>query len=398
MPSQARVVWDPSFTKYNFGPTHPMAPIRLDLTARLCEAMGLFDAPGVEVCGAEPASDELLESVHEPEYVAAVKAASADPYDVDPSRGIGTDDDPAFEGMHESSARIVTGTVDSVRAVWEGEASHAVNFTGGLHHAMPDRASGFCIYNDIAVGIQWLLDHGAERVAYVDVDVHHGDGVERIFWDDPRVLTISLHESGRALFPGTGWPTDIGGPKAEGSAVNVSLPPGLSDAGWLRAIHATAMPIVRSFRPEMLITQHGCDTHAEDPLAHFAMTVDAQRSAADSLHRLSHEVCGGKWVALGGGGYEVVGVVPRAWTHLTAIAAHQPIPASTPVPEVWREHVERVTGRPAPRRMGDLTTQDGPLWWRSWDLGYDPGSDVDRAIMATRSAVFPHHGLDVHFD
>ena len=398
MPSQARIVWDPSFTKYNFGPSHPMAPIRLDLTARLCEALGLFDAPGVEVRGAEPASDELLETVHDPAYVAAVKAASADPNQADPDRGIGTEDDPAFVGMHESSARIVTGTVDVVRAVWEGETSHGVNFTGGLHHAMPDRASGFCIYNDIAVGIRWLLDHGAERIAYVDVDVHHGDGVERIFWDDPRVLTISLHETGRALFPGTGWPTDIGGPRAEGCAVNVSLPPGLADAGWLRAIHATAMPIVRSFKPDILITQHGCDTHAEDPLAHFAMTVDAQRSAADSLHRLAHEVCDGRWVALGGGGYEVVGVVPRTWTHLTAIAAHVPLPTATEIPADWREHVERATGRPAPLRMGDLTTQDGPLWWRSWDLGYDPGSEVDRAIMATRTAVFPHHGLDVHFD
>ncbi len=398
MPSQARVVWDASFTKYNFGPTHPMAPIRLDLTARLCEALGVFDTPGVEVRGADPASDELLETVHDPEYVAAIKAASADPSRANPERGIGTEDDPAFAGMHEASARIVTGTVDVARAVWEGEASHGVNFTGGLHHAMPDRASGFCVYNDIAVGIRWLLDHGARRVAYVDVDVHHGDGVEKIFWDDPRVLTISLHETGRALFPGTGWPTDIGGPGAQGSAVNVSLPPGLADAGWLRAIHATVMPIVRSFKPEILITQHGCDTHAEDPLAHLAMTVDAQRSAADSLHRLAHEVCDGKWVALGGGGYEVVGVVPRTWTHLTAIAAHHPIPTATEIPESWREYVELVTGRPAPRRMGDLTSQDGPLWWRSWDLGYDPSSEVDRAIMATRTATFPLHGLDVHFD
>ncbi len=200
-----------------------------------------------------------------------------------------------------------------------------MNFTGGLHHAMRGKASGFCVYNDIAVGIQWLLDHGAERVAYVDVDVHHGDGVERIFWDDPRVLTISVHETGRALFPGTGWPTDVGGPDAEGSAVNVALPPGLSDAGWLRAIHAVAMPVVRAFRPDVLVTQHGCDTHAEDPLAHFAVTVDAQRAAADSLHRLAHDVCEGRWLALGGGGYEVVDVVPRTWTHLTAIAAHAPI-------------------------------------------------------------------------
>jgi acetoin utilization protein AcuC len=375
-----------------------MAPARLDLTARLCDALGVFDVEGVEVVGAEVASDELLATVHDDDYVAAVKAASVDPSGADDAYGLGTDDDPAFVDMHDASARVVSGTVDSCRAVWEGEAEHAVNFTGGLHHAMRGKASGFCVYNDIAVGIQWLLDHGAERVAYVDVDVHHGDGVERIFWDDPRVLTISVHETGRALFPGTGWPSDIGGPDAEGTAVNVALPPGLSDAGWLRALHAVAMPLVRAFKPDVLVTQHGCDTHAEDPLAHFAVTVDAQRAAADALHRLSHEVCEGRWVALGGGGYEVIGVVPRTWTHLTAIAAHAPIKTTAPIPEDWRAHVEQVFGRPAPRRMGDLTAEDGPVWWRSWEMGYDPASEVDRAVMATRTAVFPLHGLDVHFD
>lgn len=398
MPSQVRVVWDPSFTKYDFGPTHPMAPVRLDLTARLCDAMGILDAPDVEVIGAGVASDDLLATVHDRDYIAAVREASADPSRADEQRGLGTDDDPAFRGMHEASARVVTGTVEVCRAVWQGVANHGVNFCGGLHHAMRDRASGFCIYNDAAVGIQWLLDHGAQRVAYVDIDVHHGDGVERIFWDDPRVLTISVHETGRALFPGTGWPSDIGGAGAEGTAVNVALPPGVSDAGWLRAIHATVMPLVRAFQPEILVSQHGCDTHAEDPLAHFAVSVDAQRSAAEALHRLAHEVCDEKWVALGGGGYEVVGVVPRTWTHLTAIAAHAPIRTSTPVPAEWREHVERALGRPAPRLMGDLTSEDGPLWWRSWDMGYDPDSAVDRAVIATRSAVFPLHGLDVHFD
>ena len=398
MPSQARVVWDASFTEYDFGATHPMSPVRLDLTARLCDALGVFDAEGVEVVGADIADDALLTTIHDADYVAAVRVASGQPDRADQSFGLGTEDDPAFLGMHEASARVVQGTVDSCRAVWEGEALHAVNFTGGLHHAMPRSASGFCIYNDIAVGIQWLLDHGAERVAYVDVDVHHGDGVERIFWDDPRVLTISAHETGRALFPGTGWPSDIGGPDAEGAAVNVSLPPGLGDAGWLRAIHAVVLPLVRAFKPDVLVTQHGCDTHAEDPLAHFAVTVDAQRAVAEMLHALSHEVCDGRWVALGGGGYEVVDVVPRTWTHLTAIAAHAPIKTSALVPQEWRDHVERIVGRPGPARMGDLTAEDGPLWWRSWEMGYDPGSDIDRAVMATRSAVFPLHGLDVHFD
>ena len=397
MPTQARVIWDPDFTQYNFGPHHPMSPVRLDLTARLCDAFGLFDADDVEVVSPGVPSDDLLHLFHHEEFVAAVRRASADPEVADERLGLGTDDVPAFEGMHEVSARIAEGTRDVCEAVWTGQAAHGVNFCGGLHHAMAGNASGFCVYNDIAVGIQWLLDHGAERVAYIDVDVHHGDGVESIFWDDPRVLTVSIHETGRALFPGTGWATDIGGGKASGQAVNVSLPPGLSDAGWLRAFHAGVMPVVRAFKPSILVTQHGCDTHTDDPLAHFALSIEAQREAMLTLHKLSHDICDGKWVALGGGGYEVVDVVPRSWTHLTAIAAHRPILPGVAVPESWRQHVQEVIGRPGPTRMGDLP-EGQPLWWRSWDLGYDPSSEVDRAVMATRQAVFPHHGLDVWFD
>ncbi|NNM47608.1 acetoin utilization protein AcuC [Knoellia koreensis] len=398
MPAQARVVWDPDFTAYDFGPGHPMNPVRLDLTARLCQDLGVFDAPGVEVFSPPVPGDELLATVHDTAYIEAVKAASDDPGVADPARGLGTEDDPAFKGMHEASARIVEGTRQVCQDVWEGRAEHGVNFCGGLHHAMRDRAAGFCIYNDIAVGIQWLLDQGAERVAYVDVDVHHGDGVERVFWDDPRVLTISVHESGRMLFPGTGFPAEVGGPDAQGYAVNVALPPGLGDSAWLRALNSTALPLVRAFRPEVLVTQHGCDTHMQDPLAHMALSVDAQRAAAETLHKLAHEVAGGRWVALGGGGYELVDVVPRTWTHLTAIAAHAPVPLTAEVPESWLEHVRRVFGREGPRRMGDLDPKDGGIWVQPWDLGYNPHSESDRAIMATREAVFPLHGLDPFFD
>jgi acetoin utilization protein AcuC len=398
MPSQLRVVWDPGFTAYDFGQGHPMNPVRLDLTARLCDALGVLDPQDVEVFSPGVPDDDVLATVHTADYVAAVKAASSDPASADPAYGLGTDDDPAFPGMHDASARVVEGTRQVCADVWEGRTQHGVNFCGGLHHAMPGNASGFCIYNDIAVGITWLLDHGAKRVAYVDVDVHHGDGVERIFWDDPRVLTISLHESGRALFPGTGFPREIGGPRAQGEAVNVALPPGTGDSGWLRALHSTALPLVRAFKPDILVSQHGCDTHAQDPLAHLALSVDAQRGAAESLHRLSHEVCDGRWVALGGGGYELVQVVPRSWTHLTAIAAHRPIPLTEQVPQDWLDHVRTALGREGPRRMGDLDPVDGPIWHQPWDMGYNPHDEVDRAIMATREAVFALHGLDVWFD
>ena len=176
MVAQARVIWDPGFTAYNFGPTHPMAPLRLDLTARLALDLGVITQ--TDIVSPPIADDDVLATVHDRGYIEKVKAASADPALADPAYGLGTDDDPAFAGMHEASARIVAGTVEMCRQVWTGESTHGVNFCGGMHHAMRTHASGFCIYNDIAVGIQWLLDNGAQRVAYVDIDVHHGDGVE----------------------------------------------------------------------------------------------------------------------------------------------------------------------------------------------------------------------------
>ena len=371
MVAQARVIWGPAFTAYNFGAEHPMGPVRLDLTARLCEALGVFSA--CEVTSPGIATDELLATVHDQAYIDAVKWASEHPDHADEARGLGTSDDPAFHGMHEASARIVQGTVDVCQAVLTGTAEHGVNFCGGMHHAMRDRASGFCIYNDIAVGIQSLLDAGLERVVYLDLDVHHGDGVEAIFVGDPRVLTLSIHENGRALFPGTGWPRDIGTGAGEGYAVNVALPPGTGDSAWLRAIEAGLLPVIRAFRPQFIVSQHGCDTHMEDPLAHLMITVDAQRRAMDSVHALAHEVCDGQWVGLGGGGYELINVVPRSWTHLTAVAAHQPIPVGTAVPKLARlrpGHVRHTRtgpdGRPWPRFGRHLGATVG--------LGYNPHS------------------------
>lgn len=388
MSGPACVVFDPTLTDYDFGPTHPMTPVRVDLTMLLAQELGVL--ANLHQVAAPVASDDLILTVHDAELVEAVQKAGLDPYGVDHTHGLGTDDNPVFEGMHQAAAHVVGATVEAVRKVWTGESLHAANIAGGLHHAMRDRASGFCVYNDVAVGIQWLLDNGAERVAYVDVDVHHGDGVERIFYDDPRVLTVSLHETGQMLFPGTGFPNDLGGPDAQGSAVNVALPPGTADAGWLRAFHAVVPQVLREFRPQVLVTQHGCDSHIEDPLAHLMLTVDGQRASYEALHHLAHELCDGRWVVTGGGGYAVVDVVPRAWSHLLAIVGGHGIDPHTPTPEGWRDHVTTLLGRGAPYRMTDGRTPA----YRDWSEGYDPGSWLDRAINATREAVFPLHGLD----
>ncbi|MEV0594331.1 acetoin utilization protein AcuC [Nonomuraea cavernae] len=384
MSRTARVIWDDALTTYNFGPSHPLAPVRVELTMALARELGVLDK--VELAGCVPASDDELAMVHKRGYIEAVKGVSATGAP-DLSVGLGTTDNPAFTGVHEVSALIAGASLAAARAVWEGTAEHAVNVAGGLHHAMASAASGFCVYNDPALAIAWLLAQGASRIAYVDVDVHHGDGVQAMFYDDPRVLTISLHESPRTLFPGTGFPSETG---ADGSAVNVALPAGCGDTGWLRAFDAVVPPLLREFRPEILVTQHGCDSHALDPLANLMLSLDAQRVSYAALHRLAHETAGGRWIVTGGGGYELVQVVPRAWTHLIAEVAGHPLDPATPTSQAWRTMARERTGEMPPLTMTDGRNPE----FRDLSHGYDPADPIDRAIMATRNAVFPLHGLD----
>ncbi|MFF0154247.1 acetoin utilization protein AcuC [Micromonospora sp. NPDC005203] len=383
------VVWDSSLLAYDMG-DHPLDPVRVELTVALARDLGILDRPGVRMVKPEPADDALLTRVHHPAYLAAVRAAPRDPLFA--GYGLGTSDNPIFEGMHEASALITGATVAAAEAVWRGDARRAVNVAGGLHHAMPARASGFCVYNDPAVAIARLLDLGAERVAYVDVDVHHGDGVQQIFFDDPRVLTVSVHETPLALFPGTGFPDETGGPGAQGTAVNMPLPPGVDDTGWQRAFHAVVPSVLRAFRPQVLVTQCGADGHRLDPLADLNLTVDGQRATYLAMRALADELCDGRWVATGGGGYALVEVVPRAWSHLLAVATGDPIDPATLTPAGWRELVaSRRLGREVPLRM----TDDADPSYETWQPTGEPNA-VDRAIAATRKAVFPLLGLDPH--
>ncbi|MDG6104603.1 acetoin utilization protein AcuC [Dactylosporangium aurantiacum] len=382
-------MWDDALLRYDMG-EHPLDPVRVELTMALARDLGILAREGVTVRAPQQAGDEVLGTVHDPDYIAVVKAAST-------GRrigimGLGTTDNPTFTGMHEASALIAGATRAAAEAVWLGEADRAVSIAGGLHHAMPARAAGFCVYNDPAVAIARVLELGAERVAYVDIDVHHGDGVQEIFYDDPRVLTVSLHESPRSLFPGTGFPEETGGPGAEGSAVNVALPPGTDDAGWLRAFHAVVPGVLRAFRPQLLFTQCGADTYRHDPLANLRLTVDGQRAAYLALRALAEEVAGGKWVASGGGGYALVECVPRAWTHLLAVVTGDALDPATVTPPSWRAlAAARRPGHPVPTAM----TDGGTGAWTPWVPGQTPDA-VDRAVMATRAATFPFFGLDPH--
>lgn len=368
-----------------------MSPTRLDLTMQLIDSLGLLEQAGLEVVQAEPASDAVIETVHDADYVAAVRRAGTR-LEPDLARGLGTDDDPLFLGMHEAAARQLGGSVDLADALWSGDILHGVNVAGGMHHAMPGAASGFCVYNDAAAAIRHLLDRGVERVAYLDFDAHHGDGVEAIFWDDPRVLTVSIHEDGRTLFPGTGASADVGRGTAEGSAVNIPVPARTSGAAWLRAIDAVVPALVREHRPQVIVSQHGCDAHGRDPLSNLNVSVDAQCTAQQWAHAFAHEYAEGRWLALGGGGYAVSDVVPLAWAALVAEAAHVPLERGSELPGTWRTAVKGL-GLAAARTLGSAEVP-----FRSWRDGYDPADAVDRAVQATRRSVFPLWGLDPLLD
>lgn len=330
--------------------------------------------------------------MHSRGYLEAVRAVGG-PGEGSLGHGLGTFDVPTFAGMHAAAARVVGATLAAVQAVHSGRVQHAVNLGGGLHHAHPDSAAGFCVYNDLGASIAWLLDQGVERVGYIDVDVHHGDGVQEMFWDDPRVLTISIHEDPRRLFPGTGFPDEIGGPGARGSAVNIALPAGTDDQGWLRAFHSIVPDVLGAFRPQFIVSQHGCDSHRLDPLAQMQLSIDGQRMSYQAIHEWAHTFADGHWAAVGGGGYDALNVVPRAWTHLVAEVVGQRISPATPLPDSYLDYV-RGLGGTSPETMTDGCDP----WPKPAQDDLDATSDIDAAILATRAAVYPLLGIEESHD
>ena len=380
MSDRVGLVVFPEAALYDHGPQHPLRPDRVLLTWALIEAYGLDALANVERLHGQQADEATIELVHTPAFVDATKRAGDEERGSFGMYGYGPGDNPIFPRMHEAAARVVGASIAAAQAVWEGGVEHAFNAAGGLHHAMPARASGFCVYDDPAVAIAWLLREGAERVAYVDVDVHHGDGPQAIFFADPRVLTISLHESGEYLFPGTGFIDERGTGDAVGTKVNVPLPPGTGDEGWLAAFHAIVPPFVRRFRPDVLVTQLGCDTHDTDPLAHLRLTTRAYRETAGALHTLAHEVTSGRWVATGGGGYRWASVVPRAWTIAFAEMAGATEDLPDALPPGWIAQAESRLGGPVPRTLSEPEL---------------PREVADHTVEAVIAAVRLAHQLDL---
>jgi len=353
----SRLLFEPGELDYDFGPGHPLHPSRLVALLDLLESSGLWRREDEHTrLPLRPATIEELSLVHRPDYIAAVQQLSA-PEEAGVSQGehedraawaltygLGEGDTPAVPGMHEVAARIAGGTLVALSAIMglaEGgtfssedeRPRHLFHPAGGLHHAMAERASGFCIYNDSAVAIAHVLRSIEAKVLYVDFDAHHGDGVQRAFYDEPRVMTVSLHETGRYLFPGTGDVLEVGDGSGRGYAVNVPLEPFTEDDSYLEVLHALLPALAMSFAPDVIVSVHGCDTHAWDPLTHLHLTMRGIQAQLRVVHQLAHSYCQGRWVALGGGGYDLYRVVPRAWAILWAEMSEQPLPAH--LPEEW---------------------------------------------------------------
>lgn len=382
MSDSVALIYSQGCLAYDFGPLHPMNPVRLLLTAELMGATGLLDTPGLGQLKPKPAGDDDLESVHDSRYIEAVRRLSApDPgAPAAPEFGLGLRDNPVFAGMHQAAALIAGGSLTGAKAIIEGKLRHAFNIAGGLHHAHRARASGFCVYNDAAVAIAWLRRHHDARVLYLDFDAHHGDGVQELFYSDPQVMTVSFHESGRFLFPGSGFIDELGAEAARGYSVNLPLPMGTPGDVFLEAYEALVPPLARAFSPDLLVTQLGCDGHYGDPLTHMALTVSTYQELAGRLHRLAHEVAGGRWLALGGGGYQAYTVVPRAWTAVMAEMAGASL--GDELPEDWRRLCLERGGQRAPRFL--IREEEDPP-----PVPAGLGEEVRQLAGEVRERVFP---------
>ena len=368
---------------YGFGEGHPFNPIRLRMTVDLCKASGLLD--GYDLVEPDPASEPDLLTVHSLTYVRLVQQASRGQGSFSDLRpyGIGTPDNPVTPNVHDACARVAGAVLGACRMVMCGEAVHAMCISGGLHHALRSRASGFCFYNDAGVAIARLKEeHPGIRIAYVDTDAHHGDGVQWMFYEDPDVLTVSMHESGRYLFPGTGGVEEVGSGRGAGYSVNAPLEPYTEDESWVSCFDVLVPEVLRAFGPDIIISQNGCDGHALDPLTHLSATTRFYEHVPRVIHELAHELCGGRWVATGGGGYDIWRVVPRAWTVLWAAVSHQELPEK--LPEDWLSKWQEKSPVKLPRPMRD-DPEDYPPGPRATEIA----SRNERTVQEVLDKVLP---------
>ena len=371
---RAAFVYDDAMSQHVLRADHPMRPIRLRHTYELLEAYGAFDGANSLLVTPSPADESSVGAFHTRDYMAAVRTLSLGLTGAQPQRfGFAQGgDNPTYPGMYEAAMLSAGATLTAARMVADGEVSAAFNIGGGLHHAAARQASGFCVFNDPVVAIKYLLGRGL-RVAYVDIDAHHGDGVQNAFYDEPRVLTISVHESGQYLFPGTGFAGETGSGEGVGYAVNLPLYPYTDDEIYLDAFESIVPPLVQAFDPDVLLTQLGIDSYHTDPLTHLQITSRGFIAAVARLGGLGYP-----WLATGGGGYDL-GAVARCWTLAYGVMCGAEWPDRIPMAAI--------------ERLGRNTLRDGEVPDIPANVRADARALAAESVAAVRDAVFPVHGL-----
>ncbi|MGA9288480.1 MAG: acetoin utilization protein AcuC [Anaerobacillus sp.] len=344
-------VYSSDYLNYKFSDDHPFNHIRVQLTQDLLTEINALN--NEEVIAPRIATDSEIALVHDPAYIDAVKKAGNGslPSSIASNYGLGTEDTPIFSNMHEASALIVGGTLTAVDAVMTGKTSHALNVGGGLHHGFRGKASGFCIYNDSSIAIEYMKQKYGARVLYVDTDAHHGDGVQWAFYDDPEVCTLSIHETGRYLFPGTGNINEKGQGKGYGFSFNIPIDAFTEDESFQEVYEASFRKVIDFFKPDVILTQNGADAHYYDPLTHLSVSMASYEFIPKLAHELAHEYCNGRWIAVGGGGYDVWRVVPRAWSRIWL--EMKGISVSGSLPEKWLERWKPLSPLPLPPNWHD---------------------------------------------
>lgn len=352
MTGKAAFIYSDALLNYHFHPDHPFNQKRVVLTKELVEAADRLHPNDI----VEPrmAKEDELALFHDRTYIEALKKASTGHLSENEGLeyGVGTEDTPMFPGMHEASAYLVGGSLTAVDAVLDGNFYHAFNVGGGLHHGFNRRASGFCIYNDGAVAIKYIRQKYDLKVLYVDTDAHHGDGVQWAFYDDPKVCTFSIHETGRYLFPGTGNVNERGIKEGHGYSFNLPIDAFTENESFLHGYESAFREIVAFFKPDVIVTQNGADAHCYDPLTHLCATMDIYERIPELAHALAHHYCNGKWIALGGGGYDIWRVVPRAWAQVWNVMKTGKATAGN-IPASWLEKWQKESPVTLPSRWQD---------------------------------------------
>ncbi|MFD0616476.1 acetoin utilization protein AcuC [Paenibacillus sp. GCM10027629] len=360
--------------KYRFNDDHPFNQQRLELTYDLLTEIKAL-SPEHIIVPRTATEDELL-TIHQPAYLHSVKGLSSpnpEPMWLAQANlfGFTSEDTPFFPLMHEVTSTIVGGSITAVDHVMSGKSRHTLHLGGGLHHALSNRGSGFCVYNDASVAIAYLREHYNARVLYIDTDVHHGDGVQWSFYTDPNVCTYSIHETGKYLFPGTGFVTERGESDGYGTCFNIPLEPYTEDESWLDCFRESISRVTAMFKPDIIVSQHGCDAHAYDPLSHQHCSMRIYQEMPAIIHRLAHQYCDGRWTAFGGGGYDIWRVVPRAWSLLWLEMIDHPLLSQLqqdplmPLPESWVARWQQKAPVPIPTTWLDDLTKWEPMPRRS---------------------------------